>query len=125
MESTKHTHTHTERHKLSVHNTFHHLTRPKKTLRRLEERAPPELNSVVQAIIPTQDTEAPLSYTHSFQKHGETECPTLNLKEQNSNTLRMQRYQTGLFYCAKTQMDLIFFSLSVYQDSGNHCFLDS
>lgn len=94
MESTKHT----ERHKLSVHNTFRHLTRPKKTLRRLEERAPPELNSVVQVIIPTQDTEAPLSYTHSFQKHGETECPTLNLKEQNPNPLRMQRYIRQVFF---------------------------
>lgn len=60
------------------------------------------MNTVVPAIIPTQDMEAPLGYTLSFQKHGETERPTLNLKEQNpkqnQNTLRMQRYSRRVFF---------------------------
>ena len=111
---------HTHRHKLSVHNTFLHLTWPKKTLRRQEERAPPKLNTVVPAIILTQDMEDPLGYTLSFQKHGETERPTLNLKEQNpkqnQNTLRMQRYIRQVFFllCQNTNGLYLFSSPSLF-----------
>lgn len=72
------------------------------------------MNTVVQAIIPTQGMEAPLGYTHSFQKHGETECPNLNLKEQNQNTLRMQRYIRQVFFIVPKHKWTLFSFLSLF-----------
>lgn len=69
----------------------------------------------------TQEMEA------TFQKHGEPQCPTLNLKQQKPKPKHPQapKYITQVFFffflLCQNINEHYFLSLSVYQDPGNRC----